>query len=334
MKRALLAAAASLLLLLCSCAGAQEKWTVSLDGRQLPFSAILADDTLWIPAAEIEKELGIERDSAITTVVSSVLCYPLKAVCGNQVLSMLEDPERRHVYCTSGILDWDIPAGYSVPVLMYHGVSDDVWGDESMFLSPSDMEDHLRYLTDNGYDPIWFEDLKNVDQYDKPVILTFDDGYLCNYTTLYPMLQKYNVKVTISIVTSSMDNRTTSMTSQMVRELADSGLVSIQSHTVNHKVLSECDPETKEYEILRSKLEVARITGREPMLLCYPRGGYDDQVLQITGGPYSFAATVETGTYVTGSDQLLIPRYGIYRGISLEQFISMMESIDYLQSEA
>ena len=79
----------------------------------------------------------------------------------------------------------------AVPVFMYHAVSDDVWGVEHLFVSPSEMEKQLAFLQENGYSTIWFEDLEHVGDYEKPVILTFDDGYDDNYSELYPLLQKY-----------------------------------------------------------------------------------------------------------------------------------------------
>ena len=91
------------------------------------------------------------------------------------------------------------------------------------------MEEQLRYLVDNGYEPIWFSDLAELEQYEKPVILTFDDGYDDNYTELLPLLRKYNVKATVFMIADAMGMQH-KMTEEQVREMADSGLVSIQSH--------------------------------------------------------------------------------------------------------
>ena len=51
----------------------------------------------------------------------------------------------------------------NVPVLMYHAVSDNMWGIDELFVSPASMEEQLRYLVDNGYEPIWFSDLAELD---------------------------------------------------------------------------------------------------------------------------------------------------------------------------
>ena len=124
------------------------------------------------------------------------------------------------MYLSTKIDTAAIPSGRQFPVVMYHAVSDQTWGLEGLFLSQSHMEAQLKYLTENGYDPIFFSYLPHIDQYRKPVILTFDDGYNNNYTDLYPLLQKYNVKATIFVIPSSVGGQY-SMTAAQIKEMAD-----------------------------------------------------------------------------------------------------------------
>lgn len=320
------------MVLLCGCTEQGQRWSVTADGADLGVVAVTLDGTVCIPEAVLHEALGIQAPKSLRRFHQLRRWTSLYEACEALNISVLTDEENGRIYLTSGILGWEVPQGYTVPVLMYHGITDDIWGDESMFLSPADMEAHLRYLSENGYDAIFFEDLAHIDQYDKPIVLTFDDGYVCNYTTLYPMLQKYQMKATINIVTTSIGSRPTSMTPEMVRELADSGLVSIQSHTVNHPMLPDCDASRMEFEIRQSKLEVARITGREPLVICYPGGKHDDQVTQISAEHYRFGIIVKDAAYTTGDDPFRIPRFGIYRGVTMEEFIAMLDSVEYQQS--
>lgn len=331
MKRVLCVLILSVLLL-AGCSEQGPAWSVTADGVELDLAAVTRDGTVYIPESSLEEALGVQVPDSLREFRWLRCWVPLYEACEELNVSVLEDVDNGRLYLTSGILGWEVPAGYTVPVLMYHGVTDDVWGDESMFISPADLEDHLRYLSENGYDAIFFEDLAHVEDYDKPILLTFDDGYVCNYTTLYPMLQKYQMKATINIVTTSIGNRPTSMTREMVRELADSGLVSIQSHTVNHPTLTDCDLEQKEYEIRQSKLEVARITGREPYVMCYPGGRHDDDVTSISAEHYRFGIIVQDAVYTTGDDPFRIPRFGIYRGVTMEEFVAILDSVNYQQA--
>lgn len=254
------------------------------------------------------------------------LWLPLEETCEALEVSLLEDPEENRVYCTSGISHWDVPKGIRVPVLMYHAVDSNTWGHEPLFVDPEVMEAHLQYLVENGYDPIFFEDLNEVEQYDKPVIITFDDGYVNNYTNLYPLLEKYQVKATIFVVTSSIRTRETSMSVEQVKELSDSGLVSIQSHTVNHSVLRDLTPEEQDEEMRLSKLEVARMTGREPFVFSYPTGAYNRTTLKTVKKYYDFAVTVEEGDYISGVDPYEICRYYVRRTTTMEEFMEMLEN--------
>lgn len=249
---------------------------------------------------------------------------PLHEVCDMLNISLLEDPEQSRIYCTSGFPDPNIPAGIRVPVLMYHAVEAEPWGYEDLFVNPQDMESHLVYLLENGFDPIFFEDLDQADQYDKPVILTFDDGYLNNYQNLYPLLQKYQVKATIFVVTSSIGQYETSMTPEQVKELSDSGLVSIQSHTVHHQRLGTLDAETQEAEMLQSRLNVTRMTGREPFVISYPTGSYNADTLDLAADYYLFGVTVDSGDFITGSTCFTIRRYTVHRWSTVDDIAWMV----------
>ena len=113
----------------------------------------------------------------------------------------------------------EIPEGWNVPVLMYHAVGDEIWGYSDLFVSAASMEEQLQYLQENGYEAIWFSDLAHIEDYEKPVILTFDDGYDDNYTVLYPLLEKYQTKATIFVIGNAMGS-THKMTQEQVYEMA------------------------------------------------------------------------------------------------------------------
>ncbi len=319
---------------------------VTADGDKMQSGSILLDNRTYVKAGEFLSALDrgvcagndsigfvLDWEGEIirfrpehygVQIYRGELWLPLEETCELLNISILEDPEEDRVYCTSGILHQNIPEGIHVPVLMYHAVDSDVWGLADLFLNPEVMESHLKFLLDNGYDPIFFEDLPYLDQYDKPVIITFDDGYLDNYTHLYPLLQKYQVKATIFVVCHSIDHLETSMTSEQVKELSDSGLVSIQSHTVNHRVLRDLPAEEQEMEMERSRLYLARMTGREPFAIAYPTGVYNEDTLQLSMQYYRYAVTVEDGDFVTGGDTSAIRRYYVRRRFNLDDLAWMV----------
>ena len=252
---------------------------------------------------------------------------PVEDFCKLLEISVFVDEESGIRYCTPGAGDWALPEGYRVPVLMYHGVSDNPWTMPSLFVTPAEMEAHLQYLQDNGYTPIWFEDLWHVQDFEKPVILTFDDGYVDNYTTLLPILEKYNAKATCFIITDFLNhdpsiyaNVDQYVTWDMVKAMSESGYISIQSHTMNHWDLNEFMRSSQEKELYGSYLNLIRETGKEPFVLAYPEGQADGNTFELTAEIYRFGLKMSGPIYVTGDDPTLVYRVYIPRGMSMEEY--------------
>lgn len=318
---------------------------VHADGVQL--SALQIDDATLLSCADVQKAFSWLKWSAdsenVTLTDESGQTHVLSAnddsvrIIKNsddsvsecwidiQVLSdalflrYLSDTENQTMYLSPQIDTTAIPSGRQVPVLMYHAVSDQTWGLEGLFLSPSDMEAQLKYLTENGYDPIFFSDLPHLNQYKKPVILTFDDGYNNNYTDLYPLLQKYNVKATIFVIPSSVGGQY-SMTAAQIKEMADSGLVSIQSHTQDHKELASLSADQQKQQFAQSQLAIAHMTGRIPSVLSYPSGSYDGNTLSLAPEYFDMAVKSRGGLWTVQNNFFEIDRYPVYRDTGMSSF--------------
>lgn len=208
----------------------------------------------------------------------------------------------------------------NVPVLMYHAVSDDTWGYWDLFVSPQTLEEELLYLQENGYQTIWFEDLSHVEDFEKPVILTFDDGYDDNYTELFPLLQKYSAKATIFVIPKAIGSAH-KMTAEQVYELSQSGLVSIQSHTYSHGNLSTMDEQTLIFEMEASKNYLAALTGQVPYAVCYPEGTRSELSIEVAGRYYAYGLLMNGQLYNTSDDPLRVKRFYIPRGYDLGSFV-------------
>ena len=318
---------------------------VHTDGVQL--SALQIDDATLLSCADVQKAFSwlkwsvdgenvtLTDESGQTHVLSanddsvrviknsddsvSECWIDIQVLSDALSLRYLSDTENQTMYLSPKIATAAIPSGRQVPVLMYHAVSDQTWGLEGLFLSPSDMEAQLKYLTENGYDPIFFSDLPHLDQYRKPVILTFDDGYNNNYTDLYPLLQKYNVKATIFVIPSSVGGQY-SMTAAQIKEMADSGLVSIQSHTQDHKELASLSADQQKQQFAQSQLAIARMTGRIPSVLSYPSGSYDSNTLSLAPEYFDMAVKSRGGLWTVQNNFFEIDRYPVYRDTGIHSF--------------
>lgn len=215
-----------------------------------------------------------------------------------------------------------------IPILMYHGVSDNVWGISSLFVSPKDFEEQMKYLHDNGFTPIFMYEIEHLDpSITKPIAITFDDGNYDVYAQAYPILKKYNMKATVFVI-SGFGDGIYSMTHDQVKELSDSGLISIQSHTVTHKPLATLNLEEIEKELRDSKKTLEELTGKEIYTIAYPTGSYDKRVIEIAKKYYKYGllAGGKTANINQNMSYFEIQRIGIYREGSLAFFKQACET--------
>lgn len=135
--------------------------------------------------------------------------------------------------CALGIWRVSAHGRTPLPVLMYHHVVADGTECNDMTVSESRLEKDLQWLRDHGYQSVLPRELAEGDPLpEKPVLITFDDGYRSNYDLLYPLLQKYQTKAVISIIVEMPELPTDNfVTWEMCREMAGSGLVEIGSHS-------------------------------------------------------------------------------------------------------
>lgn len=171
--------------------------------------------------------------------------------------------------------------GY-IPTLMYHKIKDQVENtedDQSMSVSTVNFEAQLKALLEAGYTPINFKQLKDYLEGKaglpkKPILITADDGYLCNYTKAYPILKKYNAQATFFVTSLyvGMTNENEHFSWEQAKEMEASGLIDIQSHTHGHTLMNELDKTDVSYEIQKSFGDIEKYLGkRDVKVLAYPQ---------------------------------------------------------------
>jgi len=186
----------------------------------------------------------------------------------------------------SGTYSWTL----KVPILMYHYISDPPAGADEyrvdLSVSPAAFREQMTYLRDNGYTPIDLYALSTAivgytELPDKPVIITFDDGYLDNYQNAFPILQEFGFKGTFFIISEFIDRgREGYMDWSMIEELARSGQ-RIESHSRTHPNLTEKDRDGLIWEVLGAQETIAAHIGYRPRYFCYPGGDYNEATIQI-----------------------------------------------------
>ena len=205
-----------------------------------------------------------------------------------------EDPETSSSPATAYEPYYPSAGGRAPLALMYHLVLDEPYSDlVNLFVRPSELRGHIEALLEKGYTFIFADEYACSDE--KTVIMSFDDGYLDNYTEVFPIIKQYNVKITIFMITNYI-NGTDYLSDWMIREMASSGLVSFQSHTASHPNLCYLSQDAMRNEFETSNAVLEGLTGRKVKALCYPTGAYDYNVTSVAGEYYSFAYTTVSTT--------------------------------------
>ncbi len=217
----------------------------------------------------------------------------------------------------------DAPKGdYTPLVFMYHLILEQPYSAyEGLFVRPSEFKAHLEVLNSLGYRFAFADEYVENTEY-PTAILTFDDGYEDNYTEMFPLLKEANAKATIFVV-SSMVNAPGCLTDAQIKEMVDSGLVSIQSHTVAHLELKGQSAEFIENEMERSISFLEGITGQKIRAMAYPAGRFDEATMAEIAKYVDFAYTTEPPSQASFDSPLAIPRVRINRGCSESAFRSI-----------
>jgi peptidoglycan/xylan/chitin deacetylase (PgdA/CDA1 family) len=172
---------------------------------------------------------------------------------------------------------------------MYHSISQN-----RHQVTAKNFEAQIKYLAENGYTFLFPEEIHDSDEYDKPIIITFDDGYRDNYETAFEILKKYHAKATIFMITEHI-GEDGFLTASQIRELEAGGLVRVESHTHNHTIMSQQQLDHVRIQIEKSNAVLEEITGREHKVFAYPYGAFNDEVRQMASEHYEIMFAVDNG---------------------------------------
>ena len=258
-------------------------------------------------------------------------------------------------------------------VLGYHDVQDDAADQRYLAVRTSALNDQMAWLRDNGYQPVSVQQILDAHYGVKPlppkaVLLSFDDGYSSFYTRVWPLLKAYNWPALWAPVGAWIDtpanmpvdfgglktDRRKFATWEMVREVSQSPLVEIGSHTWNAHYGSQAAPQGSAQPAIASRLydknsgkyetetqfarridaDVARIThkliqvtGKAPRTWIWPYGAANGSTLSVTQTyGYQMAFTLNEGLGDI-HDLTNIPRVLISGNPSLSQFAALITGV-------
>ena len=186
-------------------------------------------------------------------------------------------------------------------------------------VNPEMFEKQLKYFKDNKWKFIKMSELKDYENDTKVVAITFDDGYLDNYTQALPLLKKYDACATLYLVINRHKNDWSvkknpkhnsgeladeeKLTDEHIKEMLDSGIFELGGHTITHPYLPNISVEEKIYEMIECKKILETTFNTKVYSFAYPFGIYNKEDVEIIKNS-EFVSAVTTDEGVADSNSL------------------------------
>lgn len=228
------------------------------------------------------------------------------------------------------IVSGNVFAEKKVPILIYHSIAEYTGvGSKDLYVTPENFEKQIKYLRDHGFTLLTFEQWEDRNKVEKPIFITFDDGYKNNWNA-YEVFQKFETeqfkpKGTIFVI-SDFIGRKGRLTQSDLKTMVDSGLISIQSHTATHPDLTKIT--NYKYELKGAKDKIKKIIGKPVIALAYPYGNFNQKVVEETKKYYQFGITTTPQLYTdTGiiNELYVLPRLYITYSTTIDKFAKIVE---------
>ena len=236
----------------------------------------------------------------------------------------------------------------NVPILMYHYLSSPP-GDADRYrrdlsVPPELFEQHLAYLKEQGYQTITLDDLtyyltqgRPFPSAGKPILISFDDGYLDNYQNALPLLQKYGFTGVFFVVTELAERASAGMiapdglryadaymTWDQLRAMTAAGM-DVECHARVHEDLTDNDEERLIWQVLGCREMIESNLGHRPRYVAYPSGIYDERVAStFASDGYWGGITTQQGVEHDSSHPFELKRLRVRGTTSTEQLAELL----------
>lgn len=180
-----------------------------------------------------------------------------------------------------------------IPILLYHDfvtiVPETGLVDYNYINTPESFEENIKTIIENGYTPISIKELYDANNGkiklpEKPILITFDDGYYSNYEYIYPIINKYRVKASIFIVTNNIGKEIDNikyLSWNNCLEMQNSGLIEIYSHSTKHIFYNKVSVREIRDDVLESYRIIEENLGKKDLkIFAYPYGAYTNATVR------------------------------------------------------
>ncbi len=221
-----------------------------------------------------------------------------------------------------------------IPVLMYHKIPDAPPASKhQVFVTKENFARHLAYFQQHKFSPITFRDYQDfaagrrplAEFPRRPIILTFDDGYLDNYTNLLPLMQQYGYRGVLYLLGDfevrynqwDLAIDPTEPRAELMDQAQKQAFVAagweIGAHTMHHVRLPELPAAEAAAEISQSKAALEQAFGTEILSFAYPYGALNEQVKTLVQqAGFTFGVATDTGGLHLEDDRMQVFRINMF----------------------
>jgi peptidoglycan/xylan/chitin deacetylase (PgdA/CDA1 family) len=215
----------------------------------------------------------------------------------------------------------------AIPTLLYHRVcSEEEYFNSSYVVQARAFRQQMEYLARRGWKSATVADViadrKQNQSAAKKVLITFDDGYLDNYTNAFPILKDYGFTALVLLI-GDMSRRTNwwdvplgvpeakLLMPHQIREMAEGG-IEFGSHSLTHRSLPGLSDAQLEDEVVGSKRVIEKVTGCPVTAFSYPYSHIDEKTKRaVQAAGYRVAFSVESGPFRTAADPWEVRRTNV-----------------------
>jgi peptidoglycan/xylan/chitin deacetylase (PgdA/CDA1 family) len=225
-------------------------------------------------------------------------------------------------------------AKVTVPVLMYHRVAPASTATNAvsrgLTVTPAAFRAQMAWLRRNGFTAVTQAEVFRAIQDGaalprKPVLLTFDDGYVDAVNDVLPTLRSLGFPATFFIITGRIGARAF-LDADQLRTLSAAGM-DIGSHTVEHLELPSLDPATRARQLSASRAALETLLGHPVRWFCYPAGRNDAASARaVADAGYLLAYTTAGGSVLRSGALTRLPRVRVAGEASLDAFATSVRA--------
>jgi peptidoglycan/xylan/chitin deacetylase (PgdA/CDA1 family) len=226
--------------------------------------------------------------------------------------------------------DW-APYTGPVPIIEYHAIQPPVAGAAypQLFVPQADFVEQMKWLDEHGYEAVTLDQVEDAwytggELPPKPVVLTFDDGYLSQYVAAFPALEHFHWPGVLNLVAEGAD-----IPAEDVQKMLDANPPwELASHTITHADLTTLSSADLKHEVAGSRKILQHRFGVPVDNFCYPAGQYNDAVIAAVKAAGYRGATSEVPGLATSKDPYVLSRIEILLDDGLDGFVSKLKAAE------